>query len=543
MGKFPLNNFIINDICRFGRVISCGAGAGLLLTAGCSTDAGDDPPKPNIILILADDMGYSDIGCFGGEIPTPNIDRLAENGIRFTRFYNGGRCCPTRASLLTGLYAHQAGVGAMIEPGDRPGYLGRLNDSCATLAELLRKAGYQTFMSGKWHVTHYDYNDPEPTLHRGSWPLQRGFERFFGTLAGAGSFFTPVSLMTDNEFTDPDIDFYYTDAISDHAVRFIGEAAGDRPFFLYVSHVAPHWPLHALPEHIEMFTGTYDKGWDKLREERYERMARMGLIDGNWPLSPRDEQVPAWEDAPDKEWESHRMAVYAAQVYSMDLGVGRIIEALESRGILKNTLIVFLSDNGSSSEVIQGTDTRHGYFAQGGTTPGVFPGPPDTYASYGRPWANAGNTPYRRYKRWMHEGGIATPMVAHWPAVIRGGRISHHVGHIIDFMPTFLEAAGGTYPDTFNGNMLTPLEGISLYPVFRGNEQRQEQHTALFWEHIGYKAVRQGNWKLVSGGESWELYDLESDRTELHDLTPEFPERVEEMIRMWEEWAVRVNVK
>lgn len=531
--------------CMHGAAFTCWAGAGLLsiLSGGCAADKGNDPPRPNIILIMADDMGYSDIGCFGGEIPTPNIDGLAENGIRLTQFYNGGRCCPTRASLLTGLYAHQAGVGAMVTPSGRPGYLGRLNESCATIAEVLRMAGYQTFMSGKWHVTHYDYGDPEPTLHRESWPAQRGFDRFFGTLAGAGSFFDPASLMKGNEFTDPGEDFYYTDAINDHAVRFIEEAGGERPFFLYVSHVAPHWPLHALPEHIEKFKGEYDTGWDHLREQRYERMVSMGLVSGNWPLSPRDEQVPAWEDAPHREWEAHRMAVYAAQMYSMDLGIGRIIEAVERNGIIDNTLIIFLSDNGASSEVIQGTRTRHGYFERGGTNPGIFPGGPDTYASYGRPWANAGNTPYRRYKRWMHEGGIATPMVAQWPAVIGSGRISHHVAHIIDLMPTFLEAAGGAYPETHNGNRLTPLEGISLYPLFGGREQEQEQHEALFWEHLGYNAIRMGSWKLVSEGDNWELYDLENDRTELHNLAPEFPERVGEMSRMWEEWAVRANVK
>ncbi|MFP4367876.1 MAG: sulfatase-like hydrolase/transferase, partial [Bacteroidales bacterium] len=211
-----------------------GIGFSLLMSGGCETTQDDAPPKPNIIVIMADDMGYSDIGSFGGEIPTPNIDRLAENGIRFTQFYNGGRCCPTRASLLTGLYAHQAGVGAMVTPTDRPGYRGRLNESSATFAEILRDAGYQTFISGKWHVTHYNYNDPEPTLHRGSWPLQRGFDRFFGTLSGAGSFFAPVSLMNDNEFIEPWDDFYYTDAISHQAVRYIEGADKDSPFLLYI---------------------------------------------------------------------------------------------------------------------------------------------------------------------------------------------------------------------------------------------------------------------------------------------------------------------
>jgi arylsulfatase A-like enzyme len=517
-----------------------GAGLASLLLAGCSQSP-EKLPQPNIILIMADDMGYSDLSCYGGEIPTPNLDMLAENGIRFTQFYNGGRCVPTRGALLTGLYAHQAGVGAMVSPSDRPGYLGRLNDNCATIAEILRIEGYQTFISGKWHVTHYDYNDPEPTLHRDTWPLQRGFDRFFGTLAGAGSFYTPASLMIDNEFIDTGDGFYYTNAINEQAVRFIDEADPERPFLLYVSHVAPHWPLHALPEHIKKFDGVYDMGWDRLREERYRRMVEMGLVDEAWALSPRDEGIPSWEDAPHKEWEAHRMAVYAAQVYSMDLGIGWIIDALKRKGQFDNTIIMFLSDNGASDEVIQGTDTRHGYFERGGTRPDIFPGEPDTYASYGRAWANAGNTPYRRYKRWMHEGGIATPFIAHWPEVIAPHRITHHVSHIIDLMPTFIDMAGGSYPETLDGRELTQLEGISFLPLLRGQEQGQ--HEALYWEHLGYNAIRHGNWKLVSSGDEWKLYDLVRDRTELNDLAGNHPEMVEKLSVMWEKWAIRANVK
>ncbi len=527
--------------CKSNLISTIGLGVSSIALSGCAQVTDESLSQPNIILIMADDMGYSDIGCYGGEIPTPNIDMLAENGIRFTQFYNGGRCCPTRAALLTGLYAHQAGVGAMVNPSERPGYLGRLNESCATFAEVLRLEGYQTFMSGKWHVTHYNYEDPEPTLHRDTWPLQRGFDRFFGTLSGGGSFFTPVSLMNGNDFVEPWDDFYYTDAISNQAVRFINEADKDQPFLLYVSHVAPHWPLHAKPEHIRKFEGVYNTGWDQLREERHARMISMGLVDQNWPLSPRDEDVQAWEDAPHKEWEAHRMAVYAAQVYSMDLGIGLIIDALKRNGQFENTLIVFLSDNGACAEVIQGTQTRHGYFGRGGTTPEIFPGEPDTYAAYGKAWANAGNTPYRRFKRWMHEGGIATPMITHWPAVINGGQINHHLGHVIDFMPTFIEMAGGVYPDNLNGNKLTPLEGISLLPLLKGREQKQ--HETLYWEHLGYQAIRHGNWKLVAEGGDWELYDLENDRTELNNLAEEYPERVRQLTSMWEDWALRTNVK
>ncbi len=516
---------------------------GLLGLHACTGTTEPSYEKPNIIVIMADDMGYSDLGCYGGEIPTPNLDMLAENGIRFTQFYNGGRSVPTRASLLTGLYAHQAGAGAMVSPHDeRPGYRGRLNDSCATFAEVLRLQGYQTFLSGKWHVTHFEYQDPEPTLHRDTWPLQRGFDRFFGTLAGAGSFFDPVSLMEGNEFISPWDDFYYTEAITDKAVQFIEEADKDKPFLLYISHVAPHWPLHAREEHIEMFSGRYELGWDWLREERHARMLDMGLVDHRWSLSPRDEQVESWEEAPHKGWEAHRMAVHAAMVYSMDLGIGKLIETLKKHDRFNNTLIVFLSDNGASEEVIQGTQTRHGYFSRGGTTPDIFPGGPDTYAAYGRAWANAGNTPYRRFKRWMHEGGIATPFIAHWPNVIYPNQITDHVAHIIDLMPTFVEMAGGTYPDTLSGRSLTPLEGISFLPLLKGQLHEQGEHETLFWEHLGYYAVRQGKWKLVAEGGEWELYDLENDRTERNNLAAEYPGKVAELEAMWKEWAVRAMV-
>ena len=522
--------------------IFIGMGTSAFIFSGCAEDPETKPAPPNIIIILADDMGYSDIGSFGGEIETPNLDRLASQGMSFTQFYNAGRCCPTRASLLTGLYPHQAGVGAMVSPGDRPGYLGRLNETSATFAEVLRQSGYQTFMSGKWHVTHYNYNDPEPTLHPETWPLQRGFDRFFGTLAGGGSYFTPVSLMSDNEFIEPGEDFYYTDEINDHAAGFIQEADKDNPFVLYVSHVAPHWPLHALPEDIDKFKGEYDIGWDMIRERRYKRMIDAGILDPSWPLTPRDDRVAAWEEAPDKEWEDHRMAVFAAQMYSMDKGIGRIIEALKNTGRYDNTLILFLSDNGGSDEVIQGIDTRHGYFERGGTTPDVFPGGPDTYASYAVGWANASNTPFRLYKKWMHEGGIATPLIAHWSEVIKPNQISHEVGHIIDIMPTMVEMSGAEYPLELNDNALTPLEGISLLPVFKGEDR--EQHDAIYWEHMGNKAIRVGEWKLVSADNGdWELYDMETDRTEMNNLIQEYSQRAENMADKWEKWAIRAKVR
>ncbi len=523
---------------------AAGLGAAAVSLGGClhASEPAARQARPNIVLIMADDMGYSDIGCYGGEVRTPNLDRLAAGGVRFSQFYNGARCCPTRASLLTGLYAHQAGVGAMVSPSDRPGYRGRLNEECVTIAEVLRSAGYHTCMSGKWHVTHYDYANPEPTLHRASWPRQRGFDRFFGTLAGAGSFYTPASLMRDNEFIEPGEGFYYTDAINDQAVRYI-EEADDRPLFLYVAHVAPHWPLHALGEDVARYKGVYDVGWDKVRAARHARMIEAGLVRADWPLSPRDPRVPAWENAEHKAWEAHRMAVYAAQIDRMDQGIGRIVESLRRTGRLDNTLILFLSDNGGCDEIIRGTETRHGRFARGGTRPDVLPGEPDTYAAYGFGWANASNTPFQRYKKWGHEGGIATPLVAHWPAAIRnGGTITHQVGHIIDVMATCVDVAGADYPAERNGHEITPLEGKSLAPILRG--RTRPDHEALYWEHMGNRAMRQGKWKLVAERNGpWELYDLEADRTETHDLAEKHTERVNAMKAMYANWARRCHVE
>ena len=497
--------------------------------------------RPSIVIIMADDMGFSDIGCYGSEIRTPNLDRLADGGLRFTQFYNAARCCPTRAALLTGLYPHQAGLGTMVGPSNHPGYRGRLTERCVTIAEVLRTVGYQTLMSGKWHVSHYNYTNPEPTLHRESWPRQRGFDRFFGTLAGGGSYFTPVSLMRDNEFIEPGEGFYYTDAINDEAARFIDEADAG-PLFLYVAHVAPHWPLHALPDDIARYEGVYDVGWDALRAQRHARLIDAGLVSPDWPLTPRDRRVPAWDDAPNKAWEAHRMAAYAAQIDSMDQGIGRIVEALRRTGRLDNTLILFLSDNGGCAEIIQGVRTRHGHFPRGGTRPDVFPGGPDTYASYGIGWANASNTPFRLYKKWAHEGGIATPLIAHWPRRIAdAGAIRHQVGHVIDLMATCVAIAGAEYPETFGGHDILPLEGKSLVSAFDNEPIERE---ALYWEHFGNRAVRVGPWKLAAEARGkWELYHLEDDRSEMNNLAAERPELVKKLAAMWDAWADRAFVR
>jgi arylsulfatase len=476
--------------------------------------------RPNILLIFVDDMGFSDLGCYGSEIHTPHLDAMAERGLRFSQFYNTPRCCPSRASLLTGLYPHQAGIGHMMGDYHRPGYRGFLNDRCVTLAEALRPAGYRTLMSGKWHVGD----------HRPHWPTDRGFDRYIGLISGASSYWELSGrrqmAIDDTPFApDPD-GFFMTDFIADTAADFIREQSRrPEPFLLYVGFTAPHWPLHAAPEDIEKYRGTYRTGWDAIREERLERQIAMGLIEERWPLTPRDPAAPAWTEVEDPEARDLKMAVYAAQVHCMDRGVGRILAALRQTGVEENTLVMFLSDNGGCAEEIGRGD------------PDVPPGPRESYLSYGLPWANASNTPFRLYKHWVHEGGIATPFIVQWPAVIReGGGLTHQFGHIMDLMATCLDVAGATYPEEHGGQPIPPLEGKSLRPLFEGRQR--EGHDIVFWEHEGNKAVRQGRWKLVTRFPgSWELYDLEANRTELDDLADRHPDKVDELAAAYDRWA------
>ena len=523
--------------------------------------------RPNVVLILADDMGYSDIGCFGSEISTPNLDALAAGGLRVTQMYNGARCCPTRASLLTGLYAHQAGIGHMVRDLGAPGYQGYLNDRCVTLAEALRPAGYRTFMSGKWHV------GGQWSIHPEEWrpgepgyphPLQRGFDHYFGTLAGAGSYYNPHTLMRDRDFIAPDPPpgedaFFYTDAIGANAAAEIdrlsaadGAGGADAaPFFVYAAYTAPHWPLHALPEDVARYRGRYRGGWDALRRERYARLQALGIIQGDWDLSPRDTRAPAWDSlSPERQdWEDARMAVYAAQIECLDRSIGRILDALRRNGRFENTLIMFLSDNGGCAEFLREDGphasapplTRDGRPVHIGNTPGVLPGADDTYLSYDLPWANASNTPFRLYKHWVHEGGISTPFVVHWPGAVPAGGISHTPCHLIDVLPTCLAAAGATHPGGADPALLPP-EGESLLPLFAGDLEWQRRRP-IFWEHEGNRAVRDGRWKLVSRyPDDWELYDLGRDRTELHDLTAAEPERAATMRAAHDAWAARCAV-
>jgi arylsulfatase A-like enzyme len=504
--------------------------------------------RPNIILIMADDMGFSVLSCYGSEIDTPHINRLAAGGLRFTHFYNCARCCPTRASLLTGLYPHQAGFGLMTDNEGTAAYRGDLSDRCVTIAEALRPQGYHTLMCGKWHVT------PASLESKHNWPLQRGFEKYFGTIEGSGSYYDPVALVRDNTPIRADREgFYYTDAISENAVRLLDEYGPQAaPFFLCIAYTAPHWPLHAMPEDIARHRDGYQQGWDQLRAERHQRMIEMGIVDKQWPLSARDPRVPPWELAPYKDWEALRMAVYAAQIDRMDRGVGTILAKVKDLGLEENTLILFLADNGGNYEELTPLwgyplfiphATRDGRLVRVGNDPSVLPGPEDTYQSYGIPWANASNTPFRLYKHFAHEGGIATPLIACWPAVItQGNTLTHQVGHVMDVMATCLDLAGAPYPKTYAGREITPLEGKSLLPIFQGHER--EPHEAIYWEHEGNSAVRQGKWKLVSKyPDYWELHDMEADRTELHDLAAQDPARVKQMAAQYEQWAKRVGVR
>jgi arylsulfatase len=517
---------------------------GSLLVSGASLAAEPASAKPNIIVILADDMGFSDLGCYGSEIATPNIHKLAAGGVRFTQFYNTTRCCPTRASLLTGLYSHQAGVGHMVQNLGSPAYQGELNQRCVTIAELLHSAGYQTAMTGKWHVTPF-------SNAKQNWPMSRGFDKFFGLIGSVRSYYDPPTLVRDNTPIQAEgKDFYLTDAITEHAVSYLRDCGKKKePFFLYVAYTAPHWPMHALPNDIEKYRGKYRIGWDELRKQRHQRLIDLGLVDKKWPLTPRDSQAPAWVDAPNKEWQDQRMAVYAAMIDRMDQGVGRILQQLKDTGQDENTLILFLSDNGGCAEEIPANwrgamfpeKTRDGRPTKVGNDPAVLPGPDDVFQSYGLPWANASNTPFRLYKHWVHEGGIATPFIAHWPAKIQKAAITHQVGHVIDIMATCIDVAGFEYPRTIKERPITPLEGKSLVPIFQG--KTRPGHDAIFWEHEGNKAVRQGKWKLVAQHKgAWELYDLEADRTELTNLAGQQPDKVKELTARYEQWAKKVGV-
>lgn len=516
---------------------------GTAALAGCASPNPETTAheRPNIVIIMADDMGFSDIGAYGSEIETPNLDYLAANGLRFTQFYNTARCCPTRAALLTGVYQHQAGVGQMVSDLGHPAYQGYLNKHCVTIAEALKPAGYTTMMSGKWHVGE----------DRPHWPVDRGFDEYFGLISGGSNYFKldgARQMALGNEpWTPPDDgSFYMTDAFADHAVDFIDKhSEEDDPFFLYLPFTAPHWPLHAKPDDIAKYKGKYSMGWDELRKQRYAREKEIGLIDEDWELSPRDPDVPAWEDVDDKPLWERRMEVYAAMVDCMDQGIGRVVDKIRDIGQLDNTLIMFLADNGGSHE---SANITQGSPRNTWGDPDAMPGGVDSFDGYDRPWANASNTPFRMFKSWVHEGGISSPLVCHWPNGIKvpRGSITNEPGHVMDLMATCIDVANTEYPSKFEGNSIAPLEGKSLAPIL--NSGSREPHDAIFWDHQGNRAVRMGKWKLVSLFSSstsdyapWELYDLEADRSELNDLAAAMPERTSQMEAAWTAWAGRVG--
>lgn len=567
-----------------GLVGASGMGARQLFAGEAS--GGAKAGRPNIILILSDDMGFSDIGCYGSEISTPNLDRLAAGGVRFTQFYNTARCCPTRASLLTGLHPHQTGIGHMQEDRGLEAYQGRLNRHCLTIAQVLKQAGYATYMAGKWHVTGHQYS---PEGDTSNWPRQRGFDRFYGTLQGAGSFYDPATLTRDNTpisaHADPEYKperYYYTDAITDNMVRFIEEHArdqADKPFFSYVSYTAAHWPMHALEEDIARYKGKYDGGYDAIRRKRFERLRELGIINSDCKLSPT---VGNWEGCDFKAWEARCMEVYAAMIDRMDQGIGRIVESLRRTGQLDNTMIIFLQDNGGCAENMGRDDpkawhlegiepmkptdlqkkiwppmrTRDGRPVLGGKD--VMPGPDGTYIGYGENWANVSNTPFREYKHWVHEGGISTPLIVYWPAGIeRGsrGKLRPQPGQLPDIMATCVAAAGASYPKTCEGNAICPMEGTSLLGAL--NADKPLEREALYWEHEGNRAVRVGDWKLVSRAmrnamrwdkveeldvTTWELYNIREDRSELNDVAAAHPDKVKELAALWQAWAKRCGV-
>lgn len=493
------------------------------------------PARPNVLVILVDDMGFSDIGCYGSEIPTPNIDALAAGGVRFTQFYNTARCSTTRASLLTGLYPHQAGMGFLdgMRKPESEGTHGRLADRCVTMAEVLGAAGYHTSMVGKWHLGQQN----------GTPPWERGFQRSANTQYGEVYF--PHE--QDKEATkyvyldgrklpkdSPEVgtgEWYSTFLFTDWALKFVDDAkAQDKPFFLYFAHGAAHFPLRAPEAMIAKYRGRYKAGWDKLREDRYAKQKELGIIKSEWPMSPRPEEVPAWDSLSAEEQDRYDniMAVYAAMIDCIDQSVGRMVAGLKERGLLDNTLILFLSDNGGNGEG-----------GPKGISKGEPIGGPFSNVFLGMSWATLNNTPFWRYKHFTHEGGISTPLIAHWPAGIpteRNGRLEPQPGHLIDIMATAVDVSGALYPAEFKGHRILPMEGLSLMPALKG--QPLHRVKPIFWEHEGNRAVRSGPWKAVMKLKGpWELYNMEVDRTEQNNLINKNPLIAKLLIRQWEDWA------
>jgi len=507
----------------------------VFLPAGVVVSAAD---RPNILLIVADDLGYSDLGCYGGEIHTPHLDALAAGGIRLTRFYSIGRCCPSRACILTGQYPHRVGLGHMTQDIGRPGYRGRVAPEAQTIAQVLQTGDYRSFIAGKWHLGTED-------------PTQHGFEEFYGTLVSAKTFWDPDHFLRlpqghpKRKYAAGS--FYGTDAVTDHAIDFLNQAreTPDKPWFLYLAYNAPHFPLQAPEQDIARYASRYHDGWDTAREKRLARMKKLGIVPESTQLTPRS---PWWDygevnTGTNPEWNSlpedrradlaRRMAIYAAMVDRMDQNIGRVVSDLKQTGELKNTMIVFLSDNGACAEW-----DPHGFDIKSSpnnilhTTEKIeHMGEPGTFHSAGSGWANASNTPWRLYKHYVHEGGIASPCIVHFPGRwTRTGEIDHRRAHIMDLLPTIADVAGVEY----QGQLKLPGQSLSRQLEGRDRVIR----SAFYFEHEGNRAVLSGKWKLVAlKGQPWELYDLKQDRTELNNLISEKPALAKTIARSWDRWA------
>jgi len=516
-----------------------------------STASAQQRAQPNIVLIMADDLGYSDIGAFGSEIHTPNLDKLAGEGLRMTQFYNTGRCCPSRASLMTGLYPHQAGVGDMLQDDGLEAYSTHLNFNSVTLAEVLQSAGYHTIISGKWHVG----NEPE------YWPTQRGFVdqyfsngttgHYFGISNGRQYIVNGKDIPAGDNWlrsgeseyqlykNEDGTQWYATDAIASHAIDFVRNYRNTekkKPFFLYLPFTAPHWPLHAFESDIAKYQGTYLGGWDSLREVRYERLKSLGIVKADWPLSERNSNVKDWKSLSiaEKHYYDRLMAVYAAMIDRLDQNIGRVLAALKQSGDLDNTLILFLADNGGCHEMVHRGDKA------------ALPGTPDSYDGYEYGWASASNTPFKWFKHWTHEGGISTPFIAWYPTVIKQPGSSDAVGYIADIMPTLVELSGASYPREYKGHDITPTIGQSLVPIF--SNKANSGRDVTWWEHEGNRALRKGDWKIVSRYDyatntelPWELYNLRADRSESKDLSRDNPNKLNELVTLHATWAHRVK--
>jgi arylsulfatase A-like enzyme len=553
----PIGKMEGHYLAAIPYMISCFPIIPLLTVLGAILPArGADPvpQRPNVLVVLLDDLGYSDLGCYGGEMSTPNIDALAKGGLRFTHMVNSARCCPTRASLLTGLHPAQAGI---------PNFSGQLSQNTATLAEVMKGAGYKTYAVGKWHVG----NSPAAS------PVARGFDEFYGYTNGhSAGLWNPGNYRRLPEDREPELKyapgkFYATDVFTDYTVEFIKQAGKEKkPWFVYLAHSAPHFPIQAPEASAQPFVETYRKGWDELRAKRFQRMKDIGLIDSDaWKLSPlslvpvaKTEALsngyggkpnPDWKslDAPRREDLAHRMALYAAMIKHVDEGMGKIVKQLKESGSYDNTLILLLSDNGACYEwgpfgfdgpSGAGKNTLH----EGEAIRSM--GAPKDHLSYGSGWANLSNTPFRLYKHFTHEGGIISPFIVHWPkGIAKADRWVRDPVQIIDLMPTLVDAGSASYPEQRDGKKVPPQEGVSLLPTFSGSALPER---SLFVQHEGAFMIRKGQWKLVKGKRfpteaKWELYDIKADPCEMNDLAAKQPERVTALSREWEQWAERTG--